>query len=345
MNISRVSLDLAKRVIQLHAVDATGRAVKRVALKREAALAFFRDLPPCMVGMEACASAHDWGRRLQALGHTPKLMAPHLVKPYVQGQKNDRNDAAGICEAMTRPTMRFVPVKTIDQQDSQATLRIRSERVAHRTALINQIRGLLAEYGLIAPQGAGAVRRAIPCLLEDANNGLSGVFRRLLLGLYDDLVALDTRIDELDQEVQRQVKNNPAMTRLRTIPGVGAITAAAIVASVGDARQFKNGRQMAAFLGLTPRQHSSGGKTRLLGMHKRGDSYLRGLLVHGARSVQRTAANKDDRCSRWLNALGDRRHRNIATVAQANKTVRIAWALLRRNETYRDALPVASCTA
>jgi transposase len=336
VNITRVGLDLAKQVIQLHAVDERERVVKRVAFKREAVLGFFHNLPPCTVGMEACAGAHDWARRLQALGHEVKLLPPHRVKPYVHGQKNDRNDAAAICEAMTRPGIFVVPVKSVAQQDGQALVRIRSERVASRTALINQIRGLLAEYGLVVAQGAATLRCAIPRLLEDAQNGLSGVFRCLLADLYQDLVALDARVAVLDQAIERYAREHPAAQRLRRVPGIGPVTAVALVASVGDARQFKNGRQMAAFFGLTPRQHSSGGKTRLLGMHKRGDSYLRGLLVHGARSVQRAASNKDDGRSRWLNALAQRRHRNIATVAQANKTVRIAWALLARGEPYRD---------
>jgi transposase len=344
VNITRVGLDLAKRVIQLHAVNAREQVVKRVALKREGLLGFFHNLPPCTVGMEACAGAHDWARRLQALGHDVKLLPPHRVKPYVHGQKNDRNDAAAICEAMTRPNMSVVPVKSVAQQDGQALVRIRSERVASRTALINQMRGLLAEYGLVIAQGAANVRRAIPQLLEDAQNGLSGVFRRLLADLYDDLVTLDARIATLDQAMDRYVREHEALQRLCCVPGIGPVTAVALAANVGDARQFKNGRQMAAFFGLTPRQHSSGGKTRLLGMHKRGDSYLRGLLVHGARSVQRTASNKDDVRSRWLNALAQRRHRNVATVAQANKTVRIAWALLARSDTYRPtgAAPIAA---
>jgi len=344
VNIKRVGLDLAKQVIQLHAVDAHEHVVKRVALKRGALLGFFQNVPACTIGMEACAGAHDWARRLQALGHDVKLLPPHRVKPYVHGQKNDRNDAAAICEAMTRPSMSLVPIKSVAQQDGQALVRIRSERVASRTALINQMRGLLAEYGLVIAQGAANVRRAIPQLLEDAQNGLSGVFRRLLADLYDDLVALDTRIATLDQAMDRYVREHEALQRLCRVPGIGPVTAVALTANVGDARQFKNGRQMAAFFGLTPRQHSSGGKTRLLGIHKRGDSYLRGLLVHGARSVQRTAANKDDARSRWLNALAQRRHRNIATVAQANKTVRIAWALLTRADTYRPtgAAPMAA---
>jgi len=344
MKITRVGLDLAKQVIQLHAVDAREQVVKRVALKREALMGFFHNLPACAIGMEACAGAHDWARRLRALGHEVKLLPPHRVKPYVHGQKNDRNDAAAICEAMTRPSMSVVPVKSVAQQDGQALVRIRSERVASRTALINQVRGLLAEYGLVIAPGAVNVRRAIPRLLEDAQNGLSGVFRSLLADLYDDLVALDARIATLDRTVVHYVRDHEAPRRLCAVPGIGPVTAVALVASVGNAHQFNSGRQMAAFFGLTPRQHSSGGKTRLLGMHKRGDSYLRGLLIHGARSMQRTATHKDDARSRWLNALAQRRHRNIATVAQANKTVRIAWALLTRGETYHDtgASPLAA---
>jgi transposase len=337
MEIKRVGLDLAKRVIQLHAVDGAERVVLRRALRRAEVLGFFRDRPPCLIGMEACAGAHDWGRRLTALGHTVKLMAPQHVKPYVQGQKNDRNDASAICEAVSRPGMRFVPVKSVAQQDLQALLRIRAERVAARTALVNQIRGLLAEYGLVVATGRACLRQALPELLEDAENGLSFDFRMLLEELYQDLKALDERIAGLDASVQRQVSAHEAAQRVMQIPGIGALTAAALVASVGDGRQFKNGRQMAAFFGLTPRQHSTGGVPRLLGIHKRGDSFLRGLLVHGARSVQLRAAGKTDPRSHWLNTLGARRHRNIATVAQANKTARIAWVILARGETYKPA--------
>lgn len=336
MKITRVGLDLAKQVIQLHAVDSHERVVCRRTLKRNELLRFFRDRPPCVIGMEACAGAHHWARELSRLGHTVKLMAAQHVKPYVRGQKNDANDAAAICEAVSRPTMRFVPMKTIAQQDVQALHRIRSEHVASRTAKVNQIRGLLSEYGIVlAQQGRATVRSALPRLLEDAQNGLSDDFRELLQGLNDDLVALDTRIHTLDAQVERQVYQSEEAQRLRTIPGVGPLTASALIAAVGDATHFKNGRQMAAWLGLTPRQHSSGGKARLLGIHKRGDSYLRGLLVHGARSVQRTATKKDDHRSRWLTVLGERRHRNIATVAQANKTARIAWALMARQEVYQ----------
>jgi transposase len=336
MQIKRVSLDLAKNVIQIHAVDRTGRKVLGKALKRREVLPFFRNLPPCEVGMEACSSAHHWGRQLQAMGHQVRLLPPQYVKPFVVGQKNDANDAAAICAAMAQPGITAVPVKSVEQQDVQAQHRVRSARVAERTAQVNQIRGLLAEYGLVAPTGRLKLQGMIPKLLEDAENGLSFDFRQLLADLYADLVALNERIEQLTRSIEAHVRGHEAAQRLLKIPGIGPLSASALVTAVGDGRQFRNGRQMAAFLGLVPRQHSSGGKARLLGIHKRGDSYLRGLLVHGARSVFRAAENKPDARSRWLMSLSVRRHCNIATVAQANKNVRIAWALLARSEHYRS---------
>lgn len=336
MQISRVALDLAKNVIQVHAVDRSGRRVVSKALKRAQVLSFFRELPPCEVGMEACGGSHHWGRQLQALGHRVRLLPPPYVKPFVLGQKNDANDAAAICAAMARPEIPGVAIKTVAQQDTQALHRVRSARVAERTARINQIRGLLAEYGLVVPQGRLSLRRRVPDLLEDAGNGLSFDFRQLLAELYEELVVLDARVEQLTRRIEQQVRQDETARRLLEVPGIGPLTASALVTAVGDARQFRNGRQMAAFLGLVPRQHSSGGKARLLGIHKRGDSYLRGLLVHGARSVLRTVADKPDARSRWLTNLSTRRHRNIATVAQANKTARIAWAMLARNEHYRN---------
>lgn len=337
MKISRVALDLAKNVIQVHAVDRNGAAVVRKALKRAQLLSFLRDLPPCEVGMEACASAYHWGRQLQAMGHTVHLLPAQYVKPFVIGQKNDANDAAAICAAMGHSGIPRVTVKTIAQQDMQALHRIRSMKMKQRTAIINQTRGLLAEYGIVIAKSPAALRKAIPDLLEDADNGLSFDFRQLLDALYDDLRTLEARIEELTRLIERNVRANPEARRLLEIPGVGPLTASALLATVGDAQQFKNGRQMAAFLGLVPRQHSSGGKQKLLGIHKRGDSYLRGLLVHGARSVLRTATDKPDDRSRWLMNLAARRHRNIATVAQANKNARIAWAILTREQRYRAA--------
>lgn len=335
MQITRVALDLAKQTIQVHAVDRSGRKVVGKALKRDQVLPFFQNLAPCEVGMEACSGAHHWARQLQALGHRVRLLPAQYVKPFVLGQKNDANDASAICAAMARSEIPAVPVKTVAQQDSQALHRVRSARVAERTAQVNQIRGLLAEYGLVVPQGRATLRRAIPGLLEDAENGLSFDFRHLLASLYDDLVALDERVQALTRQIQAQVRQNEDAQRLLKIPGIGPLTASALVTAVGDARQFRNGRQMAAFLGLVPRQHSSGGKTKLMGIHKRGDGYLRCLLVHGARATLRAAVGKTDEHSRWLMNLASRRHRNVATVAQANKSVRIAWAVLARNEPYR----------
>lgn len=329
MKIIRVGLDLAKQSIQIHGVDRDDRVVLKRAVKRDALLKLFAAMPPCVIGMEACSGAHEWARQLSRLGHQPKLMAAKHVKPYTQGQKNDANDAAAICEAVSRPTMRFVAVKSVAQHDLQALHRIRSQCVEQRTAKVNLIRGLLAEYGIVVAQQISQLRNALPILLEEAENGLTGDFRELLYGLQQDLYFLDDRIAELTARIERHVKAHDTTRRLLAIPGIGPISASALFASVGDGRAFANGRQLAAFLGLTPKQHSTGGKNTLLGIHKQGDSYLRGLLVHGARAVQRTAINKTDPRSTWLNALGKRRHKNIATVAQANKTARIAWVVLQ----------------
>jgi transposase len=338
MNIKRIGIDLAKQVFQVHGVDSHEQAVLKKKLKREQMLAFFRELPPALIGLEACSSAHYWGRELQRLGHTVKLMAPQFVKPYVKANKNDANDAEAICEAVSRPTMRFVAIKSVAQQDLQATHRIRSQLVGQRTEKANQIRGLLAEYGIVVGQRLGTLRKALPGLLEDGDNALTGPFRSLLSGLRDDLIGLDERVKDLDKRIQRQADADPASKRLQQIPGVGPLTATALVSSVGDGRQFKRGRDMAAWLGLTPRQHSSGGKERLLGISKRGDAYLRTLLIHGARAVLKVAEQKDDPRSRWLQTLSERRNKNIAAVALANKNARIAWALLSKNIDYQTGL-------
>ncbi len=287
------------------------------------------------MGMEACAGAHHWARQLQSRGYSVRLIPPQFVKPYVKSNKNDANDAEAICEAMSRPNMRFVAVKSIEQQDIQATHRIRAELMTQRTAKANQIRGLVAEYGLVAPLTLRALRAAIPCWLEEAENGLTGHFRTLLHGLWTDLVTLDDRVLELDREIARLANSNEVTKRLQQLRGVGPMVATALVATVGNARQYHRGRQMAAALGLTPRQHSSGGKNRLLGISKRGDVYLRALVIHGARAVVSQAKHKDDRLSRWVTNIATRRHPNVAAVALANKTARMAWAMLR-NETDYD---------
>ena len=334
MKVTRIGLDLAKNVFQVHGVDRPEQVVVRRQLSRGQMKAFFEKLPPCLIGMEACASAHYWGRLFQQMGHTVRLIAPQFVKPYVKSQKNDANDAEGICEAVSRPSMRFVAVKTVEQQDMQALHRIRSELVRQRTAKANQIRGLLGEYGLVVAQRIDQLRRVLPQLCEDIESGLSADFRGLLEGLRQDLVYLDERIHALDEKLIQAARTNEAARRLQSIPGIGPITSTALVASLGDARTFKKGRDVSAWIGLTPRQHSSGGKDRLAGISKRGDTYLRTLLIHGARAVLKTVKNKTDPRSRWITGVSERRHQNIAAVALANKNARIVWALLSRGGQY-----------
>ena len=337
MKLSRIGIDLAKNVFQIHGVDRSGKTVWKRRLKRNQWLQAVSDKagPGCVMGMEACAGAHHWARQLQSRGYSVRLIPPQFVKPYVKSNKNDANDAEAICEAMSRPNMRFVAVKSVEQQDIQATHRIRAELMTQRTAKANQIRGLVAEYGLVAPLTLRALRAAIPCWLEEAENGLTGHFRTLLHGLWTDLVALDDRVLELDREIARLANSNEVTKRLQQLRGVGPMVATALVATVGNGRQYHRGRQMAAALGLTPRQHSSGGKDRLFGITKRGDVYLRALLIHGARAVVSQAKHKDDRLSRWVTNIATRRHPNVAAVALANKTARMAWAMLR-NETDYD---------
>jgi len=336
MELSRVGVDLAKNVYQLHGVDRFGKTIWKRRLKRHQWLEVLLDKtePGCVIGMEACASAHHWGRELQSRGYTVKLIPPQYVKPYVKSNKNDAKDAEAICEAMSRPNMRFVAVKTVEQQDIQATHRIREELKVRRTAKANQIRGLVAEYGLVAPKSLGSLRAAIPCWLEDAENGLTHYFRSLLQGLWDDLLMLDDRMCEMDKTIKRLAKGNEECVRLQQLRGYAPMIATALVATVGDARQYHKSRQMAAAIGLTPRQNSSGDKHRLLGISKRGDVYLRMLMVHGAKSVVTRAKHKDDRLSRWVTEIATRRHPNVAAVALANKNARMAWAMLRNKTDY-----------
>jgi transposase len=334
MKITRIGLDLAKNVFQVHGVDRQEKKVLSRQLRRAQMLGFFRDLPACLIGMEACASAHYWARELMAMGHSVRLIAPQFVKPYVKGNKNDANDAQAICEAVSRPHMRFVPVKTREQQDIQALHRIRSELVHQRTAKVNQIRGLLGEYGLIVAQGVAALRRQLPILLADGDNGLQAAFRGLLNGLREDLVYLDERVSQLDTSIQQIARDNASTRRLQQLRGIGPITATALIAALGDARQFKCGRDASAWVGLVPSQHSSGGKDKLLGISKRGDTYLRTLLIHGARAVVKTTKDKQDPLSCWVQRLCERRNKNIAAVALANKTMRMAWAMLTKQTDY-----------
>ena len=340
MKLIRVGVDLAKSVFQVHGVDRSEKAAWRRKLCRAEWLKTVQETVPleAEIGMEACGSAHHWARQLRALGYSVKLMAPQFVKPYIKSNKNDAADAEAICEAMSRPGMRFVSVKTIDQQDVQAAHRIRSELMNQRKAKVNQIRGLTSEYGLIAPREIVHLRRAIPLWLEDHENGLSQRFRRLLTGLWDDLHVLDDRIADLDKEIATIAASDPVAKRLQQLRGVGPLIATALVAAVGDATQFGNGRQMAASLGLTPKQNSSGGKERLLGISKRGDCYVRCVLIHGARSMINSAKTKTDPLSLWVLRIAANRHPNVAAVALANKTARIAWAMIRHETPYQPDL-------
>lgn len=328
MKITTIGIDLAKNIFQVHGVDEHGKAVLRKKLDRSQMLEFFLMQQLCLIGMEACGSAHYWARKLVAMGHTVKLMAPQFVKPYVKTNKNDVADAEAICEAVTRPNMRFVPIKTDEQQAVLSLHRVRQGFVKARTAQANQIRGLLSEFGVIIPQGIANIASRLPEIMEKSD--LPGSFRDLLQRLYDYLKELDKQVDEMETKIQQWHRESATSRRLAEIPGIGPITATALVASIGDAKSFKNGRQLAAWLGLVPRQHSSGGKSVLLGISKRGDTYLRTLLIHGARAVIRFAENKP--ANSWLNKLLNRRHQNVAAVALANKNARIVWALLTREE-------------
>lgn len=342
MNITTIGVDLAKSVFQVHGVDKRGKTVIQKRLRRSKVLEFFVQLPPCLIGMEACSSAHYWARKLREQGHEVKLMAPQFVKPYVKANKTDAADAEAICEAVTRPTMRFVPIKSVDQHAVLSLHRARSGFVKSRTAQANQIRGLLGEFGIVLPQGIVHVARRLPDIIEDADNELPIVFRELLLRLRSHLLELDRQIQELEVQIGVWHKNNEDSQRLANIPGVGVLTASALVASIGDARCFKSGRELAAWLGLVPRQHSSGGKSLLLGISKRGDAYLRTLMVHGARSVVRVAANKQTPTDSWTNEMSTRRHMNVVSVARANKNARIAWALLAHKRDYDGEYKLAA---
>jgi transposase len=335
MKITTVGIDLAKDVFQVHGVDAHGKAVLRKQLKRKDVVSFFANLEPCLIGMEACGSSHYWARKLAALGHTVRLMAPQFVKPYVKTNKSDRNDAEAICEAVARPNMRFVPVKTGEQQAVLSVHRARQGFVKARTAQANQIRGLLAEFGIVIAKGMGHIAKRLPEILEDGENGVPGMMRELLQRLGENLKEMDKQVGELERQIKLWHRENEQSRKLEAIAGIGPITASAYVASVGDAKSFKNARQVAAWLGMVPRHEGSGGKVKPGRISKRGDVYLRTLLIHGARSVIRQFERKPDQAEGWLKALLARRHKNIAAVALAAKNARIAWALLAHERSYQ----------
>jgi transposase len=343
MNVTTVGIDLAKNVFQVHGVDERGKVVLRKQLRREQMVVYFSNLAPCLIGMEACGSAHHWARTLQGQGHTVRLIAPQYVKPYVKTNKNDAADAEGICEAVSRPSMRFVPIKSVEQQSVLSLHRVRQGFVKARTAQANQIRGLLGEMGLIIPQGIRFIAQRVPALLEQSSAWLPGAFCRLIEGLIAHLKALDAQVDDIHRQIVEWDRQCALSHKLQKIPGIGPLCATALVATVADARSFANGRQMSAWLGLVPKQHSTGGKPVLLGISKRGDAYLRTLLIHGARSViladQRKPAN---RANPWVRQLLQRKHPNIAAVALANKNVRTVWALLAHGREFDPSFePVA----
>ena len=331
MKIKAIGLDLAKNVFQVHGVDEQDRPVLRRALKRAQVVEFFTRLEACLVGMEACASAHFWARKLQGLGHTVRLIAPKFVKPYVKTNKNDARDAEAICEALLRPSMRFVAVKTVEQQGLLALHRLRRGLIDSRTALVNQLRGLLAEFGVVVGTGRTRFEQALPRLIQDEHEEVPVLLREVLEPMREQLLAINRRIAELETRIAAWHRQNPASRRAAEVPGVGLLTATAAVATIGDPKVFDSGRGFAAWLGITPGQHGSGGKQRLLGISKRGDTTLRTLFIHGARSVIR--AHRPG-TNAWLDELLVRRPKNVAVVALAHRNARTVWALLASGEHY-----------
>lgn len=331
---SIVGIDLAKRIFHLVGMDEAGHIVLKKRLTREALLPFIAQFPPAIIGMEACGGAHDWARRFREHGQTPKLLAPQFVKPYVKSNKNDPGDAEAICEAVTRPTMRFVPIKEVAQHDRQSLHRARERVVKARTALVNEMRGLGMEYGVVLPQGVSKFTQTFRATFEAEHDKLTALSKPLFDQLYEEFGALDKRLASYNEQRAAFAAAHPVCPRLETIPGIGPLTATALIAAVSEAAHFQHGRQFAAWVGLGPRQHSTGGKARLLGISKRGNVYLRTLLVHGARATLRWIGVKTDQRSQWLRALIARRGKNKAAVALANKNARIAWVLLSSDQTY-----------
>ena len=333
--IKTVGIDLAKSVFYLVGLNGDGKRVFRKRCSRGQLLKALAQLPVCVVAMEACAGAHYWGREIEGLGHEVRLLPAQHVKAYIRGQKNDYNDAEGIAEASQHGRVRSVRVKTVAQQDEQALQRLRRALVGERTRLINRVRGLLAEYGVVMGRGAGEFGRRIGLILEDAENGLTPRFRALLWSQYEQFVSLNRTLEGYEREIREQARTDEACRRLCEIPGFGPVVSSAVKAWMGDGRQFRRGRDAAAALGVVPRQYSSGGKIQLLGITKRGDKDVRSLVVHGARAVVSRVEGKTDRLSRWIQALVARRGIHRAIVALANKLVRIAWVILARSERYR----------
>ena len=345
MDIATVGIDLGKTVFHLVGLNAAGETVVRKRFSRTQLLRFTGNLKVGLIGMEACAGAHFLGRALRDQGHEVRLMPAQYVKPYVKTNKNDYIDAEAIAEAVGRPRMRFVPIKSDEQLDMQSLHRARERWVRSRTALLNQIRGLLLERGITIRRGRRHAEEALPAILQDAEANLTGMMRQLLARLISELKQLQVQITEIDAMIVGKADDHEACQRLMAIPGIGPITATAIVSAVGNGAEFRKGRGFSSWLGLTPAEYSTGGKQKLLGISKRGNSYLRKLLVHGARSVMQCREKQSPGLRTWLGQLVSRCHPNVATIALANKMARMAWALLAKGETYRPALMTSNLEA
>src|SRR6201987_3546851 len=339
--ITTVGLDIAKSVFQVHCVDANGDVVLRRQLKRRYVLAFFQKLPPCLVGIEACASSHHWSRELQALGHKVRLMPPAYVKPYVKRHKNDAADAEAICEAVTRPNMRFVPTKTPEQQSCLTLHRTRHLFIRQQTAVINSIRAHLAEFGIVAPVGRNGMEQLLEVVADAKDTRLTEIARAGVAALGTQLLALKAQILAFDRRIMAWNRSNERSTRLDEIPGVGPALATALVASVGDPKAFQSGRDFSAWIGLVPKQNSSGGKDKLGSISKQGDRYLRSLFMTGAFAVIRYAKIHGTKHRPWLTALLARRPTKVAAIALANKIARMVWAMMARGESYKEPVALA----
>lgn len=335
MNFTTIGIDLAKTSFSIVCMNSHGKVVLRKTLSRKKLLPFIAQCHRCLIGMEACSGAHYWGREFQKLGHRVGIMAPKFVQPYRKRGKNDNNDAEAICEAVTRPNMWFVPIKSIDQQAELSLHRVRQGLIGERTALINQLRGLLAEFGLVLPKGRHAAQKLIPEVLEDAENGLPVLARQIIHDIWQRIVQTNEQVLKYDQKLRALVKDNPVAKRLMTIPGVGEQVASGVVASVPDPGMFNDSRQFAAWLGLVPRQYTTGGNIRLGRITKRGDKYLRMCLIHGARAVVANLRDKQDKVSCWVRDLVDRRGYRRAVVALAARNARLIWTLMVKQEDYR----------
>lgn len=334
MKRNTIGLDLAKNIFHVVGLDHHGKQVFRKQLRRRQVANWFAQQPSSLVGIEACGSSHYWARKLTAMGHKVKLIAPQHVKAYLRGQKNDYNDAAAIAEAVNNPEVRFVPIKSAAQLDLQAVQRMRSKLIGDRTGLSNQLRGLLSEHGIVIPKSLSMLHKRIPAILEDADNGLSALFRRLLHNGWQRLLRLDDEIEVLDGELNHAVKQDSDCQLLMLTPGYGPVVSACFSVVVGDGTCFRRGRDVSASLGLVPRQHSTGGKPKLLGITKRGNKELRTLLIQGAKSVLRTAKGKDDPLCQWALKISAQKGPNKAAVALANKLARIGWAVLHTQTPY-----------